>query len=63
MRIMISQMYANIENIQVTANTLISSNFFVSGDGTDNMQIPVMHMRLNAADPTIVLGPRAPDMN
>lgn len=63
MRMIKSHMYANTEKDAVTMKTMIASIRRVSGVGIEKMQMPVMHNRLNAADPTIVPGPRAPASN
>jgi hypothetical protein len=55
-------MYANIEKIEVVANTPKSLIFLVlsSGSSTANIEKPLITSKLKAADPTIVEGPSSP---
>ena len=63
MRMMMSQMYAKMQKTAVTANTLMFLMRRTSGFGIAKTQTPVITSKLNAAEPTIVLGPRAPALN
>lgn len=60
-RIIYSQMYANRDVIAVTAKTLMFLIRLDSKAGIAIIHIPVMTKRLNAAEPTMVLGPSSPD--
>jgi hypothetical protein len=52
--------YATNEKTAVTRNTLNLSILLVSSPGIDKIHIPVMHIRLKAAEPIMVPGPNAP---
>ena len=48
------------EKKPVTLYTVTSSIFLVSPSGNETIHIAMMQNKLNAAEPTIVLGPRSP---
>ena len=59
----INQIYANIANNVVVTYTGIFAIFLVCPFGIATTQMPVITRRLNAADPTIVPGPKSLDLN